>query len=96
MKLLMSRTRRIAVTVGVAIVGFALLVAGAVMLVTPGPGWLCIFAGLAILATEFVWAQRLLARAKKTAVSAKDKVLSRKAASGGGPGDCPAPPDKEE
>ncbi|MCL4522694.1 MAG: PGPGW domain-containing protein, partial [Acidobacteria bacterium] len=42
------------------VVGFTILLAGVVMLVTPGPGWVAIFGGLAILAAEFVWARRLL------------------------------------
>jgi len=37
--------------------GFALLVLGAVMLVTPGPGWLAIGFGLTLLASEFEWAR---------------------------------------
>jgi uncharacterized protein (TIGR02611 family) len=73
----LSRAWRIVGSVGVAIVGFALLIAGVVMLITPGPGWVCIFAGLGILATEFVWARRILHKAKKTAVSARDKVIGR-------------------
>jgi uncharacterized protein (TIGR02611 family) len=52
--------KRIAVTV----VGFAVLVAGIVMMVTPGPGILVIVAGLAILASEWAWAERALDRAK--------------------------------
>lgn len=44
--------------------GFTLLLAGIVMLVTPGPGWLAIVGGLAMLAAEFVWARRLLNRLK--------------------------------
>lgn len=36
--------------------GLAVVVAGIVMLVFPGPGWVVIFLGLAILATEFAWA----------------------------------------
>jgi uncharacterized protein (TIGR02611 family) len=51
---------RIARTIG----GFLLLAAGVVMLVLPGPGWLAIFGGLAMLASEFAWAQRLLDRLK--------------------------------
>ena len=47
--------------------GFVLLAAGVLMLALPGPGWLTIFAGLAILATEFAWAQRLLDRLKALA-----------------------------
>ncbi|MGH2673884.1 MAG: PGPGW domain-containing protein [Actinomycetota bacterium] len=52
--------KRIAVTV----LGFALLIAGLVMMVTPGPGVLVIVTGLAILATEWAWAERALDRAK--------------------------------
>ena len=44
--------------------GGALLVAGIAMLVLPGPGWLTIFGGLAILAGEFLWARKLLDRLK--------------------------------
>lgn len=40
--------------------GFALLLTGIVMLVLPGPGWLTIAAGLAVLATEYTWAARWL------------------------------------
>lgn len=44
--------------------GFTLLFVGIVMLITPGPGWLVILGGLAMLAAEFVWARRLLQRLK--------------------------------
>lgn len=54
--------KRIAVTV----VGFAVLAAGLVMMVTPGPGIVVILLGLAILATEWAWAERALDRAKQT------------------------------
>jgi uncharacterized protein (TIGR02611 family) len=47
--------------------GFVLLVAGIVMIALPGPGWLTIAAGLAILAGEFLWARRLLDRLKDQA-----------------------------
>jgi uncharacterized protein (TIGR02611 family) len=52
---------RIARTIG----GFALLAAGIVMLVIPGPGLLTIAAALAILAADFEWARRLLDRVKR-------------------------------
>ena len=45
--------------------GFTLLLAGIVMLVTPGPGWLVILLGLGLLAAEFVWARRLMDRIKR-------------------------------
>jgi Putative transmembrane protein (PGPGW) len=67
--------KRIAVTIA----GFAVLLAGIVLLVLPGPGWLLIFLGLAILATEYMWAARLLETAKKKAEQAKDAVLRKKA-----------------
>ncbi|NMH75680.1 TIGR02611 family protein [Pseudonocardia xinjiangensis] len=46
--------------VGVAILGGLVLVAGIIAIPYPGPGWLIVFGGLAILATEFSWAQRVL------------------------------------
>ena len=66
--------KRIAVTIA----GFVLLIAGLAMLVLPGPGILIVIAGLAILATEYVWAQRALNFAKQKAEQAKNKVLGRK------------------
>jgi hypothetical protein len=70
--------RRSGKRVAVTIAGFLVLLAGAAMLVLPGPGILVIIAGLAILATEYVWAQRLLRLAKEKANQAKDAVLRRK------------------
>jgi len=66
--------------VGITIAGFAVLLAGLVLSLplVPGPGFLLILAGLAILATEYVWAQRMLNFAKRKAVEAKDKVLRKK------------------
>lgn len=37
-----------------------MLVVGIIAIPYPGPGWLIVFAGLAILASEFTWAQRVL------------------------------------
>src|SRR5262245_52042730 len=48
-------------------VGFLLLIAGVAMLALPGPGWLSIAAGLALLAADFVWARRALDGLKKSA-----------------------------
>jgi uncharacterized protein (TIGR02611 family) len=50
--------------VGVAVVGGLVLVAGVLMIPYPGPGWVVVFAGLAILATEFSWARRVLTYAR--------------------------------
>jgi uncharacterized protein (TIGR02611 family) len=43
----------------IGILGGAIVVGGLVLVPLPGPGWVIVFVGLAVLATEFVWAQRL-------------------------------------
>ncbi len=50
---------------GVGVLGTVVLVAGVIMIPYPGPGWLVVFAGLAILGTEFSWAKRLLDHARE-------------------------------
>lgn len=50
----------------VAVIGFTVLLIGFAMVVLPGPAVVVIPLGLAILATEFVWARRLLDRARAT------------------------------
>jgi uncharacterized protein (TIGR02611 family) len=47
------------------IFGFTVLGIGIVMIVTPGPAVVVIPIGLAILATEYVWARRALKRLKQ-------------------------------
>jgi uncharacterized protein (TIGR02611 family) len=42
------------------VVGFTILLAGVAMIVLPGPAFVVIPLGLAVLATEFIWARRLL------------------------------------
>lgn len=51
--------------VAVAVVGGAVSLLGLVLIPAPGPGWAVVFVGLAILASEFVWARRLLAFARR-------------------------------
>ncbi|NUS44779.1 MAG: hypothetical protein HOQ24_13955 [Mycobacteriaceae bacterium] len=62
---------------GVFVVGVAVLIAGVVMIVAPGPGILGVILGLAILATEFAWAQAALHRAKAAAEKAKEKAKEK-------------------
>lgn len=63
----------------VTIAGLIVLLVGIAGLILPVlPGWALIFVGLGILATEYVWAQRLLRIAKEKASAAKDKVLRKK------------------
>jgi len=49
----------------IAVVGSTVVLIGVVMIVLPGPAILVVPAGLAILATEFAWARRLLKRLKQ-------------------------------
>ncbi|WP_018350380.1 TIGR02611 family protein [Longispora albida] len=51
---------RIAVKITVTVLGVATIALGAFLIPLPGPGWLIVLAGLAILAIEFHWARRLL------------------------------------
>jgi len=48
----------------IAVVGFTVLLLGVAMIFLPGPAVLVVPIGLAILATEFVWARRLLKKVK--------------------------------
>jgi uncharacterized protein (TIGR02611 family) len=57
------------------IAGFTLLLAGVIMLVTPGPGIAAILLGLGLLAAEFVWARRLMDRIKREGGKWKDAVM---------------------
>jgi uncharacterized protein (TIGR02611 family) len=43
----------------IGILGGAIVVGGLALIPLPGPGWVIVFVGLAVLATEFVWADRL-------------------------------------
>jgi uncharacterized protein (TIGR02611 family) len=57
-------SRRYIRRVAVGIAGGVLLIVGIIAIPYPGPGWLIVFTALAILATEFTWAQRVLDYAK--------------------------------
>lgn len=60
MKHVILKTVRQAKRLVVTVVGFTLLAAGIAMIVLPGPAVVVIPVGLALLATEFVWARKLL------------------------------------
>ena len=68
----MRLVKRFAVT----ILGVALLAVGLAMMVLPGPGILGIVAGLAVLATEYVWARTLLVRARKQAEAVQEAAVA--------------------
>ncbi|MDX2695752.1 TIGR02611 family protein [Streptomyces ipomoeae] len=64
--------------VAVFIIGLAVVVAGVIMLPLPGPGWVVIFGGMAIWATEFVWAQLVLRWTKRKVTEATQRALDPK------------------
>jgi len=66
----LSLTTKLLVTT----LGVLVMVGGLVMMVTPGPGVLGIALGLAILATEYDWAERWLAKAREKAHEARLKA----------------------
>ncbi len=43
----------------VAVVGVTMVIGGLILVPLPGPGWLIVFLGLAVLGTEFHWARRV-------------------------------------
>ncbi|MCA9251555.1 MAG: PGPGW domain-containing protein [Phycisphaerales bacterium] len=51
----------------VLVVGGTVVLAGIALLVLPGPAFIVLPAGLAILATEFVWARRMLKKVRDSA-----------------------------
>lgn len=59
----------------VGVIGGLVTVIGAIALVAPGPGWLIIFAGLGILATEFAWADKALMKTKMLAIKTAQRAL---------------------
>ncbi|MDP8938535.1 MAG: PGPGW domain-containing protein [Actinomycetota bacterium] len=68
---------RNSVRASISAAGFLVLGLGLVMLVTPGPGLVVIVAGLAILATQYAWAERALDTARSRATAAREAALRR-------------------
>ena len=82
---------------GVFLVGSALLVAGAAMLVLPGPGIAVMLLGLVVLSAEFQWAQRVLAWARQRGRYLKDQAQARMPGSSHPPpGDPPPTRDRPD
>ncbi len=61
----------------VLIVGMTVLLFGIALIVLPGPAFVVIPIGLAILATEFAWAQRTLRILRESAEKGADKLNLR-------------------
>lgn len=95
LRFVLRGTRRLVVFV----VGVSVVVVGLILVPLPGPGWAIVFAGFAILATEFTWAEVVLTKAKRQLARFADKakaIRSKDAGAGEAGGDVtepdPAPP----
>ena len=60
--------------------GVLLILAGLILMIpgVPGPGFLVVFAGLSVLAVDFVWAHRLKTKIKDRAGKMYEKVRGKK------------------
>lgn len=76
MRFLLHGSRMVADTV----VGYVLVTAGVVMLLTPGPGLVAIVAGLAVLGRHYRWAAWLRATALGRIRDAGTRLRARRAA----------------
>ncbi|WP_432572068.1 PGPGW domain-containing protein [Kineococcus sp. SYSU DK005] len=72
----MPRSAQSVKKVLVTVAGAALTLTGVALLVLPGPGFVLVAAGLAVLATQFAWARRPLNRAQREAWRGVDEVGS--------------------
>ncbi|MDJ0813791.1 MAG: PGPGW domain-containing protein [Woeseiaceae bacterium] len=63
----------------IAIVGVTVVLLGIVMIVTPGPAFIVIPVGLAILSIEFAWARHWLRKVRETISNGLANNRSRRA-----------------
>src|ERR1700712_4115526 len=59
-KIRSNPTGRLALRIGVGLLGALVIALGIILIPFPGPGWAIVILGLAIWAIEFTWAKRLL------------------------------------
>ncbi|MFD8751082.1 TIGR02611 family protein [Kitasatospora sp. NPDC059577] len=59
----------------VFVAGLAVVGLGVVMLPMPGPGWVVIFLGMGIWATEFAWARRALRWTRRKVAEAARRAM---------------------
>jgi uncharacterized protein (TIGR02611 family) len=62
----------------IGVVGGTIVLIGIALLVLPGPAFIVIPIGLGLLATEFVWARRLLKKVKKQIEKAAKNAKGKK------------------
>jgi uncharacterized protein (TIGR02611 family) len=62
---------------GITVAGVGIIAGGVAMLVLPGPGLAVILLGLAVLASEYDWAARLLAEFRQRATRMASPLTER-------------------
>lgn len=62
----MNKTTKQIRRIIVAIIGSTLLFIGMLMIVLPGPAFVIIPLALAVLATEFIWARKILRKVRES------------------------------
>lgn len=73
-------TYRYARRIVIGLVGATVLLVGVIMIVTPGPAFVVIPVGLAILGLEFAWARRWLTKVRERISAETQKRRARSAA----------------
>ena len=68
---------RVAKRIVVGVIGGTVTLLGVALIVLPGPAFIVIPIGLSILATEFLWARRWLAKVRSFATRSKEKFMKR-------------------
>ena len=63
----------------VLVLGVSVMIVGIAMIVLPGPAFIVIPAGLALLATEFAWARHVLRKLKIQALRARNGLRGTRA-----------------
>jgi hypothetical protein len=100
LRFVLRGTRRLVVFV----VGVTVVVVGLILVPLPGPGWAIVFAGFAILATEFTWAEVVLTKAKRQLARFAEKAKAIRSKDAGAdnvdggvtePDPAPQPPPPE-
>jgi uncharacterized protein (TIGR02611 family) len=64
-KIRANPTGRMALKIGIGVLGGLVVAVGIVLIPFPGPGWAIVILGLAIWALEFAWARNLLEFTKR-------------------------------
>jgi uncharacterized protein (TIGR02611 family) len=64
-KIRATPTGRLALRIGVGVLGALVIAVGIILIPFPGPGWAIVILGLAIWSIEFTWAKKLLDYTKR-------------------------------